>query len=146
MCMLHVHSHTNSNSWPYQFAEGTKLKAKEKENLDAKLEATIKANRSKAKQKPGRRINWDSEPHFSLRQRVADAWIKQNDFYVPGDSMYSFCNRTTVSRAVLIRYLPKRRKEIDEGITIPAGKRGRPAHLSESVQRHICEGCNCNLV
>ena len=95
------------------------------------------------KKRSGTRVNWDEEPHFSLRKRVADAWINKEDLYVTGDSLYSFCERTTVSRAVLTRYLPRRRKEIEDGITIPAGKRGRPAHLSESVQRHVCEGSNC---
>ena len=112
---------------------------KQKDNLDAKLEAQIKATRAKVAGKPRSRINWDDEPHFSLRKRVADAWINKNDFFVKGDTMYSFCQRTTVSRAVLSRYLPRRKKELAEGIVVEGGKRGRPAHLSLSVQRHVCE-------
>ena len=117
------------------------MKSKQEENLDAKLEATIKATRARQK-KTCVRCNWDEEPHFSLRQRVTDAWINKNDIYVEGDSMYSFCARTTVSRAVLSRYLPKRLAELKSNVKYVPGKRGRRSHLSESVMRHVCEGLN----
>ena len=103
---MHARMHkinSNSNFLAIKFAEGNKLKAKAEDNLDAKLEATISAMRANKKSTVRTRINWEVEPYFSLRKRVADAWINQNDFYVAGDSMYSFCERTTLSRAVLIR-------------------------------------------
>ena len=115
------------------------LTPKAADSLDARLEKAVKASRAAIKNH-ATRTNWDKEPHFSLRQRVADSWILKNDLWIKGEPLRKFCERTNVSRPVLCRYLPKRKKELKTGISEKPSKRGRKTHLSESVMRHICEG------
>ena len=110
------------------------------DQLDARLEATVKASRDARKRQNSSRINWDVEPHCTLRNRIADSWIKKEDLYAKNDTLNSFCTRCNFSRAVLTRYLPRRRKELAGDVVEARRKRGRPTHLSESVMRHICEG------
>ena len=109
--------------------------------LDAKLEKQVQASRA-ARKNVRARVNWDIEPHATLRNRIADSWIKKKDLYVKGETMCAFCTRTNFSRAVLGRYIPQRKKFLEGGAKEmpPPKKRGRPTHLSESVMRHICEG------
>ena len=127
--------------------------AKQVDNLlDARLEATIKASRARSKVRTAKcRINWDKEPHYSLRQRIADSWILKKDLWMKGETLRKFCERMNMSRPVLHRYLSKRKQELKDGIKSKASKRGRKTHLSESVMRHVCEGgwvllCCCMLV
>ena len=103
-------------------------------DLDARLEAQVQASRAVVRSAESR-INWDVEPHFSLRKRIADSWQNKNDLYAKGDNMYRFCKRVHMARATLCRYL----KKLKNGVQNPS-KRGRKTHLSESVMRHICEG------
>ena len=121
------------------------LTPKAAENLDARLEKAVKASRA-AVPKQASRINWDKEPHFSLRKRVADSWILKKDLWTKGETLRKFCERMHVSRPVLCRYLPKRKKELESGNAEEPSKRGRKTHLSESVMRHICEGVSCFFV
>ena len=121
------------------------LTPKAAENLDARLENAIKASRA-AVPKSQSRINWDKEPHFSLRKRVADSWILKKDLWVKGETLRKFCDRMHVSRPVLCRYLPKRKKELESGNAGEVSKRGRKTHLPEDVMRHICEGTCVNFV
>lgn len=115
------------------------LTPKAAENLDARLEKAVKASRAAIK--PAfTRINWDLEPHFSLRKRIADSWLLKNDLFAKGETQRKFCERMNISRPVLIRYLPKRQKELKSGMDLKPSKRGRKTHLTESVMRHICEG------
>ena len=116
------------------------MTAKAGENLDARLEASVKASRAARKQQNNSRINWDVEPHCTLRNRIADSWIKKEDLYATNDTLNKFCTRCEFSRAVLMRYLPTRRKQLAGEAVKSRRKRGRPTHLSESVMRHICEG------
>ena len=109
-------------------------------NLDARLEAQVLASRAACSDAKTRRVNWDIEPHSSLRNRVADSWINKNDLYTKGDTFYKFCARTNFSRSTLTRYLPLRRKFLQDGVAPQPKKRGRKTHLCESVMRHICEG------
>ena len=116
------------------------MTAKSEEGLDVRLEATVKASRTCVKQEKKVRVNWDVPPHCDLRKRIADSWIKKEDLYAKDETMHSFCQRCNFSRAVLVRYLRRRRRELAGDDIEPAKKRGRPTHLSESVMRHICEG------
>ena len=121
--------------------EDNQLTPKQAEHLDARLESAVRASRAAAAAKPAaKRINWDKEPHFSLRQRVADSWLRKDDLWTKGETMRQFCERMHMSRPVLSRYLKKRKKELKNDTCEKASKRGRKAHLSESVMRHVCEG------
>jgi len=100
-----------------------------------------KASRARSKVRtPKCRINWDKEPHYSLRQRIADSWILKKDLWTKGETLRKFCERMNMSRPVLHRYLSKRKQELKDGTKSKAYKRGRKTHLSESVMRHVCEG------
>lgn len=80
------------------------------------------------------RINWDVEPHRSLRARLVESWTTKSDLYTPGDSFQRFCTKNAIHRQVLGRYL----KKVANG-TKPK-KRGRKTFLSHDVMVHLCEG------
>ena len=87
------------------------LTSKAADNLDHRLEAAVQASRA-AIPKSSVRINWDREPHYSLRKRVADSWILKKDLWIKSETLRKFCDRMHVSRPVLCRYLPKRKQEL----------------------------------
>lgn len=123
------------------------LTKKAKQQLDADVEGTIAAAKRHEEGKQ-HRINWDLKQHKKLRARIADSWCKKNDLYRKGESMTLFCKRNNISRSVLSRYLKLRL--VEEAKTSLAKKqrrppptrkkRGRPALLSKSIMRHLCEG------
>lgn len=121
------------------------LTVKEKQQLDAAVEGTIAA----AKQQPEViRINWDREGNKQIRARIADSWCGKKDLYRAGESFTLFCQRNNISRNVLKRFLELRLKhDCDKARSKKQRrprptrkKRGRPALLSKSIMRHLCEG------
>ena len=133
----------NTRSATQNMIVDDELQPKAYEDMDARLEATIRATRAIHSHQS--RMNWDLEPHSTLRDRIADSWIGHKDLWQKDESFAKFCKRMHISRTVLTRYLPKRKKELKEGVPAKPSKRGRKTHLSESVMTHICEGL-CNIV
>ena len=93
---------------------------------------------AKAGLKKPTRVNWDVEPNFSFRDRLATSWITQTDLWRVGEKFCRFAKRCGIDRKVLSRYIAKVKRGV---VKKPRGKkRGRKSMLSESVIRHLCEG------
>ena len=106
------------------------------EDATARLEGAVAAAQLKPKRT---RINWENPVFRARRERIANAWVLQNDIYEEGDTFRRFCERAAINEGVLRRYLIRKK----DGIA--AKKRGRKTLLPESVMRHICEGWLFNL-
>ena len=111
------------------------LTLKDEDELDARLEGSL----AKHKRERASRVNWDVNPHFKLRRRMADSWTNKNDLYTTGDSFRRFCIKMNIDRNVLWRYLDGKYKK-NKWTEPCASARGRPAFLTENVMRHLCEG------
>ena len=88
------------------------------------------------------RVNWDIEPNYSYRDRIATSWITQTDLWRVGEKFGRFALRCAIDRNVLRRYINKVKKNAKEkNPTKPKGeKRGRKPMLKQSVMHHLCEG------
>ena len=107
------------------------LVPKDKEELDARLEGTL---RSCERSGPVKRVNWDVGEPAVYRLRCADSWMKSTDLFKEGESYHRFCQRCGINRNVLKRFL-KGKYLLNNSNT-----RGRPSLLSSTVMRHLCEG------
>ena len=123
------------------------LTGKKKQQLDADVEGTIARAKRAAREAPKRK-NWDIGEDKKHRARLADSWLGQNDLYRAGESFKLFCKRNVIPRNTLKRFIELRAKEAfnaaeakKKRLPPPTRKkRGRPALLSKSVMRHVCEG------
>ena len=108
------------------------LTVKQREQLDARLEGTIRDLHLPVKKKA--HINWDSPKYFELRKRFADSWTDKNDLYKEGECFGKFVKRCGIDRNVLRRYMKGKYKS-DREIA-----RGRKTLLPVHVMRHLIEG------
>ena len=100
--------------------------------LGAQLDGTReKAKREKREKR--KRTNWDTPENKALREKLANAWEEKSDPYKEGDTFYRFCQRNSINRNVLQRFIERRAKG-----QAPK-KRGRRPGLSEDVMCHLCE-------
>ena len=112
------------------------LTVKSNSTLDARLEGVC-AKQLLLNQEGGiARINWDQPQRDDLRLRIADSWYLKCDLYQKGESFNKFCIRLAIDRNVLRRFLTGKYSSIQKQLKA----RGRPALLSKSVMKHLCEG------
>lgn len=93
-------------------------------------------NTRKRRKKGLTRINWDKEPNFSFRDKLATSWMTKTDLWRPNEPFTRFCLRSGIDRAVLRRYITKIENEKNKR----GRKRGRKPTLTPSIMRHLCEG------